>query len=296
MILGLNQYLMISCDKCHSGIDLRSAMKTKGHTDINNIYSCECGNEFSYFDGMINDFCSDHFASEYGFISNIVKHGKAEIIVGETSTVNLGQEIPIINKIMLCPDGGSASVSVEPLVINDRKSFKIVSSERKYNLEFAPESIIKVGERANIGWFIYGRTETLSVDTWRHLLIYAKEQYINKNYLLSFLCSAMSLESFINHVISNDLKNKSIDDSSIEIFLKESTIYDKLFKLLKSLLNISISEKKASRSKLQKLFAKRNLIAHGKVVEVEKEEAQIAFKEVIVSIIDFSKQINDNAA
>lgn len=285
---------MVTCDKCHSGIDLNSAMKLKSHTDINEIYSCKCGNSFSYFKGIINDFCEDHFASEYSFISNILKRGRCTIIVGETFTVELGEDIPIINKIFLSPFHGNASVYVEPFLINNKHSFKILSSERKDNLHFACSSIIKVGQEAIIDWTLYGRTKELLLPVWRQLLIQSKEQKMNKNYLLSFLSSAMSLESYINLIMFDFLKGKGIDERSINVFLKESTIPDKLFNLLQSLLNVSFSSKVSKRN-LQKLFNERNKIAHGKSITVSIDEAKEAFKLVLITIIEIENSINTNA-
>lgn len=288
-LLGLNTYIGVTCDKCHSGGDLISRMRVYNHTKLTDIFKCKCGNEFTYEQGIINDYCEDHFASEYNFISDIFLNGFCEITVGIVSTINLKQEVPIINKVILSPDGGGASVCVEPLIIENRKSIKVISSERTFSLNFAPVSIIKVGQRVKIGWTLYGRTKDLKIAPWRFLLIYSKEQKINKNYLLSYLSAAMALEAYINSRISKNLCDKKIDKDSIEIFIKESTMPDKLFKLVSSLFGIIWPMGVVSRNKLEEIISKRNKIAHGKLIKVDLVEANEAFKTVVTGIYELEK-------
>jgi hypothetical protein len=262
-------------------------MRVNNHTKLTEIFICNCGNKFTYEQGIINDYCEDHFASEYNFISDIFLNGFCEITVGTVSTINLTQEVPIINKVMLSPAGGSASVCVEPLIIENRKSIKVISSERTFSLNFAPDSIIKVGQRAKIGWTLYGRTKDLKIAPWRFLLIYSKEQKINKNYLLSYLSAAMALEAYINSRISKNLDDKKIDKDSIEIFIKESNMPDKLFKLASSLFGIRWPMGAVSKNKLEEIISKRNKIAHGKLIKVDLVEANEAFKTIVTGICEF---------
>ena len=144
MALGLNTYTAISCNQCGSGCDLQSAMKSQNHRNLDDTYHCKCGNSFTYHQGIINDYCSDHFGSYYNFISDIIERGSCEIIVGETYTIKFNRNIPIINKVFLSPYGGSAAVYVEPSIFRTQDSMKVISSERKDNLHFATNSIIKV--------------------------------------------------------------------------------------------------------------------------------------------------------
>ena len=277
-LLGLNTHFGITCDKCHSGRDLFGAMKDNNHTNLMDLYKCKCGNNFSYEQGIINDYCADHFASDYSFISNIYLYGSCEITVGTVYTINLNEEVPIINKVMLSPYGGNTSVCVEPLIIENRKSIKVVSSERTFALSFAPESIIKVGKTARIDWAVYGRTKDLKLDSWRHLLIYAKEQKLNKNFLLSFLSSAMALESYINQRFTESLAKKGIDNESIDIFLKESTMPEKLLKLTSTLLGISWPIGSISKNNLSDIISTRNKVAHGKLVNIDANKSTATFR------------------
>jgi len=243
--------------------------------------SCRCGNNFTYHQGIINDYCSDHFASYYNFISDIIERGSCEITVGEAYNVIFSQRIPIVNKIFLSPHGGSAAVFAEPSIFRNQISMKIISSERKDNLHFGSESIIKVGEKVIINYTIYGRSENLLIEPWRSLLVTAKEQTINKNGLLSYLLSAMALESYANSKIYDYLKRKGIDNSCIEIFLKESNMVDKLFTLFKSIFHIKFPLGIVSREKLTKILTIRNKIAHGKIVSIDPDESLFAFRLVV---------------
>lgn len=283
---------MIVCNKCDSGSNLLHTMKYNGHSDLNDKFNCSCGNQLSYKDAIINDFCTDHFASEYNFISDIFEYGSIDITVGQSKTVDLKEEIPIINKILLSPN--PTGVYVRPYLINDRKSFKIVSSEINDNLEFWGDSKLKVGSTTNINWMLYGRSKDIQLESWRLLLIQAKELLINNNYLLSYLSSAIAFESFVNSAISKHLKEKKLDNVSIDIFLKESFFVDKIFKILTSMFNIKIRCKKdvLSRTKIEKIFQARNSIAHGKLINIDKTTSINAFRTVIYGILDIDEQIN----
>jgi hypothetical protein len=285
MMLGLNQYLMITCDKCNSGIGI-GIMHDNNSSNLNDEYKCPCGNTFTYLEGLINDFCADHIFSEYNFISNIYYHGSCTITIGSTHVIKLKQEVPIINKIFLTPYD---FVYLKPLIINDNKSIKIVSSEitdiENYD-DSDIKSLKKAGDKIKISWALYGRTNDLKFEPWRQLIIQAKEELIHSKYLLSYLSSATALESFLNSCFSNYLKDKGINEQGIDIFLKESNMPEKIFILSKSLLNIDIQNLSISKKELERLIVTRNKIAHGKIVDLDKEKATIAFRNVITTIFE----------
>ena len=284
MIFGLNQFYMVSCDKCKNGIGLLEVMNKNKTTNLLDFYNCPCGNSFTYIDGLINDFCSDHFASMYNFVSNIFFHGFCTITIGITHEIKLEREVPIINKIFLSPQSGL--VYVEPTIINNHNTIKVISSQVTDNVEFWKDSIAKVGEEVEISWMLFGKTLELDVEPWRHLLILAKEQLIDKKYLLSYFSSATALESYLNSKFSAFLTDKGIKEQGIEIFLKESTMPDKLFKLSSSLLNIQASDLSISNAKLERIISTRNKIAHGKIVDINRESANTVFKNVLKSIFE----------
>ena len=288
MIFGLNQFYMIVCNKCRSGISLVDAMTQNKHNDLSNLYHCSCGNDYTYLNGLINDFCSDHFFSAYNFISNIFKTGICTISVGTTYYLRLDEAVPIVNKIFLSPH---ANVYVEPKIVNDLNSIKIISSEVKDDDQVSKTSI-KLGNIVQVDWMLFGRTRDLQVEAWRQLLIQAKEQFIKQNHLLSFFSSAAALEAYINSIISKYLQQKGIPEASIELFLKESTMPDKLFRLLNSLLNISFSEIRTSKKDLEGIISTRNKIAHGKLVSLQRNDASTGFRNVISTIFEIEKQLS----
>jgi len=268
-------------------------MVRNNHTLLSEMHKCSCGNSFTYYQGILNDYCSDHFASEYSFISDIVEFGNCDIIVGESLTISFKKDVPLINKILLTPCEGI--FYVEPSIYRDSKSFKVISSEITENLNFYKDSIVKQGQKAKVFWFVYGKTKEIKLEPWRHLLIYSKEQKIAKNYLLSFLCSAIALESFINTKIAENLSNTGLNQASIEIFLKESTMPDKIFNLSKALLGIKFPLGMVTAKKIQDIIIKRNKIAHGKITDIDSETAKDTFKIVITYIFE-NHVINKNVA
>lgn len=287
MNIGLNSNLIITCNNCKSGETLYYAIqrnKPISLSDINKCYSCN--NQFTYLDGIIDSYCSDHPFSSLDFISDITEHGTCEITLGVPEVVQLKQEVPIFHKIFLSHMDKFYISS--PIYNNNTAQFTVLSSE----LILQPEerksdpSVAKYGETVKLSWGVYGRTRELKTDPWRQLLVQSKEEYINEKYLLSFLSVAIALESYINLKLTDNLNSKKIEEKSIDIFLKESNMVDKTFVLFKSLLGIDPLEVGGlSKTNFMKIIEKRNKIAHGKIVNIEKEEVKEVFQTVIKFIM-----------
>jgi hypothetical protein len=279
-MIGLSKHFMTSCDKCSKGLDVGTAMGLHNHKNLNDIYECKCGNKFTYIDGIINDYCSDLSFSEYDFISDIQKHGEIEIMVGKTSVVQIGSKC-WINKVNLNAGGG---IWLEA-VIDGFDRFKILSSEIEDREGISDHKYPKIGDKQKVCWWLYARSFDKPTLVWNESLIKAKEQIINQDFLLSYFSSTVALESFYNLQFNDVLKKKGVQSDAIDIFLKESSFPDKIFKLSKSLLGIE-HEKKA-RQALQKMIETRNKIAHGKRAKITREEAQKCFRNVVSVIFKY---------
>lgn len=287
MNIGLNNNLAITCNKCKSGESLYYAIQRNKPNSLNEINRCtSCDNLFTYLDGIINSYCSDHPFSALDFVSDITEHGACEITLGVPKIITLKQIVPIFHKIFLS-HMDKFYISA-PIYNNNRSEFTILSSEviLRPNESADNPSLAKYGETVRIGWGVYGRTRELKTEPWRQLLVQSKEEYINEKYLLSFLSVAIALESYINSKLVENLKSKKIEEKSIDVFLKESNMVDKAFILFKSLLGIDpIEVGSLSKSNFMKIIEKRNKIAHGKIVNIEMDEVKEVFQTVIKFIM-----------
>ena len=278
-MLGLGRYYIISCNKCSKGLDIGTAMKLHNGKYLDDIYECKCGNKFSYIDGIINGYCDANSFSQYGFISDIQEHGEVEIIVGKTYIVRTKNKC-WINHVHL----NQAGVWLKA-VIEGADRFKILSSEIEDREGKSTHKSPKIGDKHKVQWGLFGRSFDRSKLIWNEFLIKAKEQIINQEFLLSYFSSAAALESFHNVKFDEILLKKKVQADAIDIFLKESSFPDKIFKLSKSLLGIE--HEKKERTALQKLIETRNKIAHGKTTEIKREEAQECFKNVVSVIFRY---------
>jgi hypothetical protein len=278
-MLGLGEHYIISCDKCSKGLDIGTAMGLHNHKYLTDIYKCKCGNEFTYIDGIISGYCSDISFSEYDFISDIREYGEVEIIVGKTYVVRTNSK-SWINHVHL----NQAGVWLKA-VIEGADRFKILSSEIEDGRVKSLHQYPKIGDKHKVHWSLHGRSFDKPILIWNQFLIKAKEQIINQDFLLSYFSSAAALESFYNVQFDDVLKTKGVHSDAIDVFLKESSFSDKIFKLSKSLLGIE-HEKKV-RQALQKLIETRNKIAHGKTTEITREEAQDCFRNVVSVIFKY---------
>lgn len=278
-MIGLSEYYVVSCDKCAKGIDLRTAMMLQKHQRLDQLYECQCGNKFSYVEGIINGFCCDISVSQYEFISDIWERGEAEIVVGRTFIVKTKNKC-WINKVHLNQAGVWLTAVVE-----GADTFKILSSEIENHNGKTPSYFPRIGDKYKVSWSIQGRSYKYPIETWNEFLIKAKEQIINQEFLLSYFSSAAALESFLNLQIDKDLREKKVNDDAIGIFLKESSFPDKIFKLSKSVLGIELDTNQ--RKALQKIIETRNVIAHGKNTTIEMDQAKECFKAVVTVIFKY---------
>jgi len=287
MKIGLNNNLSISCSKCESGELLSFAIKRNNSTSLHDINKCRsCDNSFTYLDGIIHTYCSEHPFSALDFVSNIIEYNTCDITIGTPKVIVLTQTVPIFHKVFLSKQDKFYFSS--PIYDNNKSSFTILSSEviRESGETTNEDYFGKFGDVVKISWMVYGRTKELKTEPWKQLLVQSKEEYINEKYLLSFLSVAIALESYINSKIVENLSSRKIDEKSIDIFLKESNMVDKAFVLFKSLLSIDpVEVGNLSRSSFTKIIEKRNKIAHGKIVNVEKHEVKDVFNAVITFIM-----------
>jgi hypothetical protein len=280
-MIGLGKHYMTSCDKCSKGLDIGTAMGLHNHQRLDDIYECKCGNKFTYIEGIINDYCSELSFSEYDFISDISRHGEVEIIVGKTKVVTLDIKCWINTVNLNAVPGGIWLKAVK----DGTDRFKILSSEYENREEHTEHKLPKIGDKQKVYWGIYGRSNQQPVIIWNEFLIKAKKQVIKQDFLLSYFSSAAALESFYNIHFNDNLKKKKIQPEAIDIFLKESSFPDKIFKLSKSLLGMEYDKK--TKVALTKIIETRNKIAHGKTTEITREEAQECFRNVVSVIFKY---------
>jgi len=280
-MIGLSRNYIISCDKCSKGLDIGTAMSLHNHKYLNDIYECKCGNRFNYIEGIINDFCSELTFSQYEFISDIHEYGEVEIIIGKTTVVHTKSKSWIHNVNL---NTGQDGVWLQA-VIEGADRFKILSSECEKKVGYSNPHFRKIGDKFKVRWSIYGRSFKSPIVVWNKFLIKAKEQIINQEYLLSYFSAATALESFYNVQFHDILKKQGVHPDAIDVFLKESSFPDKIFKLSKSLLGMKY-EKKTNKA-LERIIITRNKIAHGKTAEITREETQECFKSVASVIFKY---------
>ena len=266
-------------------MDLLGAMERQNRQTIDEKYKCSCENSFTFFDGIINDYCTDKIFSLLHFISDICESGECSIIVGTPLIIKLKKPIPVIHKVLL--SNHDKFFESTPIYDDGWSELKIVTSETTsvIDIDYNEMDYAKIGEEVKTTWSIFGRTNDFQIDTWKQLLVQAREEFFNKKYILSFLSSAIALESYLNSKILGHLKYKQVDEKSIDIFLKESTMQDKGFTLFKSMLNIEPDNYGLSREKFKTIIEKRNKIAHGTIIPMDKAEAQNTFRAIITFIM-----------
>lgn len=285
MNLGKHSYAMLFCLNCKKGINISLVMKSPpDKSTLGQAFECDCGNSFTYLDGLFNDYASADSFSNFRFISDIYLSGTTEITIGTITEVQLAAPVPIVNKLFAQGPNGKATI-VHPDLFPGSSQLLLISCGFQVSPDSPVDSISRVGELAEVRWIVYGRTLNAKIEPWRYLLVQSKDQFLKRNYLLSFLTLAIALESYVSLQIAEKLTEKGLDDSSIKIFLKGAMMNDKLFTLLPSLLGISLVEMNFNKLELQKIFETRNIIAHGKKVDLTSDEAEKAMTLVIRAIL-----------
>ena len=276
-MLGLNLFLMIECPSCSRGRSLKIEEHILLQSRVNwtketICQSCSC--KFSLIDGIIQSIISENVFSEWSFISDIQLSGDAEITIGKTHEIQLGRDVPIINKIYLTCMNSYADVF--PISYSGN-FFRIISSQA--------DGGTPLGEKQTVSWLLYGRSADIAIDIWRQLLVYAKEEILQKQYTLALLSCAIAFESFVDSLLGKLFKSKGIVSEASNIILETiPSIYTKVHKLLNFMDNILFKDDSVINKNWQKLVEKRNLIAHGSDVNVSREEAKGSFETVVRGI------------
>lgn len=277
-MLGLDSFVMIECPSCHRGRSLEIEEHTKILESRKNwalkTICKNCSAEFTFIEGIIQSIISENVFSEWSFISDVQLGGNVEITVGKTYTVQLEQDVPIINKIFLTCMKSYADIVP---VFDSGKFFRIISSQINGGTP--------LGEKQAVSWLLYGRSSSASIEIWRRLLVSAKEEMLHKQYALSLLSSAIAFESFLDSLLGNLLRSKGIVSEASEVILETiPSLYPKVYKLLNYMDNISFKENKEINKRWQTLVEKRNRVAHGSDLDVSIEEAKESFETVVRGI------------
>lgn len=298
-MLGLKT-LMIECPNCYSGRTLKpdekesySRLPLKEFFNTKPSIQCSCGNEYTFLEGIVQDLISSNTFSEWGFVSDIYLCDEIEITVGLVKKIQLPQTIPIINKVFLTGIGGFALIAPQYNEVNC-DIIHVISSEypRSPGSPRSPGASgpprFRVGDKMKITWCIYGNSTNHNIPAWRKIVIQAKREFINKQYSLALLTSAIAFESFIDTLLNETLINKGVPQESASTIVESiNSIKTKVHSLLKSLDSVSFKDCDANKS-WEKLLLQRNKIAHGEVIDVSEEDARNALKTVVTGILYIS--------
>ncbi len=289
-MLDITGSSMIECEKCQHGINLSWGMELCNGSKLSDTYSCQkCDCYFTYFDGIINAYCSENIFSQLNFISDIIETGTSSIEIGKSIKVNVSKTFHLVHKVILTPVGKGAILNF----IADQDSDYFVLTSSAFINSNTSSGVASVGDTINVNWTLYGSSSGFQIETWKSIVNQSKTRYTDGDYLSSYLNSAIALESYLNYLISHALKNKGLDETSIEIMLKESSMPEKLFKLLDSLVSIKPNELGLSKTRATKILMKRNKIAHGMTAEMDKQTAKDAFRFVVEFIMKIENEINE---
>lgn len=288
MIFNITNESILKCKNCNKEVALSSFAKNI-HCDTENLICCtSCNSSFRISESLVKMYCSDSEISIYRFISDFEKSYSERLILGKTFDVILeDSEIEII-KVHIMKLG---FFDAEAILI-DKNSFKIITGEFKRKIK-GSQNYKKIGEEVDVIIKVFVRKNINSKEIWNRLLIQSKEQFLLKNNSLSYLSSAMALESFISSNITKHLLLKGLGDDEINLILKESTINDKLFKYLNYFYGIDFENTISSKRGLSKIFTKRNKLAHGSLTAVSDSDAKDCFRTVLQGIYDIGYKIKN---
>lgn len=299
MFLGLSKNLLLECENLHFGYTLFLALKEANAKSLKDEYKCKCGETHTYLDGLITNYKTQNSISCYEFISNFQQRGEVEIKIGEALKVPIKSKLQKWHKVFLSSQGTESKGShlLESIENPNWDYFYIITSSWNFRSEQqnTKHEAAVLGEKAKVGWLVYGCTDIKDLHVWQQLLLVSKEQLINEQYSLAYLTAAMTLESYLNLSIKNKLIEKGISENASEVILRETLIMDKLFAFSKDILAVDFSIGdyfKLSKNKLLTLFETRNKIAHGKRFEITKDEAYTAFEIVIRAILKVEETFN----
>lgn len=272
------------CNECKRGwsydLDVNRIKEMNVEKSLfNQNIKCEaCGNEFLYFQGLINNLVEDDFFGTWEFIYDTRYSGGANIVVGKEHKIKLPKQVLITKVMLTCQD---AYCSVAPNFYSQFESdfFSIVSSEPDTEDEMSK----KFGENLIVNWMVYGKSGNKPIETWVHLLTQIKEQIVHGQYNIAVLCSEMMFESFLDSTLNKLLISKGLSDGASYVILERvGNIQSKAHELLKELNGVGLQgEGKGSNpinTQWTKLVKLRNKIAHGDHVELDKEKAQWALR------------------
>lgn len=275
-MLDLSPFKMIECKKCRYG---RSLM----NNEINNIkenleilfdeIKCSCGYRYTYIDGITQYLLSDKQFNQWHFVSDIIDSGEEQIIIGKSKRVKLKQKVPRINKIYITPFQEYAYLKG---IKYDEDSFVILSSSHEKGSP--PGSSLKVN------WLLYGNSKNRNIPIWKSLLAQAKEEIIGERYSMALFISFSAFESFISTFLSQCFNEKGIPLKASEVILKSLNFDSGIYTLLLHIGKIDF-RKFPDHKKWDKIKGLRNKVAHGKLLDISREDALVSFEVTVKSIL-----------
>ncbi|MCZ0872748.1 hypothetical protein [Peribacillus sp. AS_2] len=281
MIELLNKFY---CNECESGwnygLDVKGIKEMSLEKNLfNQNIKCEsCGNEFLYFQGLINKLVEDDHFGTWEFIYDTQYFGSTNIVVGKEHKITLPKQV-LITKVMLTCQDGFCSVAPNFHSQIESDSFGIVSSET----DDEGEMVKKFGENLSVNWMVYGKSGNKPIETWVHLLTQVKEQIVHGQYNIAVLCSEMMFESFLDSTLNKLLISKGLSDGASYVILERlGNIQSKAHELLKELNGVGLQGEGKGTNPINtqwtKLVKLRNKIAHGDNVDLDKEKAKWALR------------------
>jgi hypothetical protein len=132
--------------------------------------------------------------------------GNADITLGIRETINFEESFAEIPNIIITP---TVPVSVKPGSIS-QDFFTIISStiEGHYDVK-----------KGKVGWIAYGKDDLVSIPLWKGILNNSIDQRLANNYRSEIVDLCTSTELFLNHYLSEKLKQIGWNENIIEQIL-----------------------------------------------------------------------------
>jgi hypothetical protein len=267
----------IKCSKC-----TRAWSITKEDLKSQSVmcHDIQCKNEFSVYEGMKNGLkCDDRIVTN-PFLANDIFNQTIDIKIGHSVFVDLPNIINKVYMVKLFPLGSFIAGATDVT----SKGFRIFSS-----LPDNGDSGL-FGKEAQIMMMVHTKTDDYEVP-WLHFLAYAFDQYIAEEYLTSIMLAEIALEAYVDNTLAVGYRKIGLDSDSISRFLEISNMPIKVNVLMNNIFNVKLASSPYFKIWENKVLKWRNQIAHGTKTHATKEEAKIAYDNVVDSIFHFIQAV-----
>jgi hypothetical protein len=195
------------CPYCNRQFEVSSL--EVAHSVENNEYrmrnvDCTCGKKISLFEGALKLSESPNYYSVFWPLNGI-QIGQEEMTIGEWKTINLPSEFHEIDEI-----------NTTCFPVKNIKDFARIRAEAKFNKDKPNEFNIYTsggkeewGMAIKVDWVVYGLRSDMNIDVWQENLNFAARQLLTSNYRPSVIQSAISVESFVYHFVTEYLRNET---------------------------------------------------------------------------------------